>query len=45
MSPTSLARTRIARTDDGWFVVHGERLTRIGTAATTTAALLASRLR
>lgn len=35
--------TNVARTDDGWWVEHDGRLTRIATAATTTAELLADR--
>ncbi|MFE7032679.1 fumarylacetoacetate hydrolase family protein [Streptomyces sp. NPDC057621] len=35
--------TNVARTDDGWWVEHTGRLTRISTDATTTAELLADR--
>ncbi|MGW6063077.1 fumarylacetoacetate hydrolase family protein [Streptomyces sp. NPDC055189] len=35
--------TNVARTDDGWWVEHDGRLTRITTDATTTAELLADR--
>ncbi|MFD7812779.1 fumarylacetoacetate hydrolase family protein [Streptomyces sp. NPDC059785] len=35
--------TNVARTDDGWWIEHDGRLTRISTTATTTAELLADR--
>ncbi|MFC9219244.1 fumarylacetoacetate hydrolase family protein [Streptomyces hygroscopicus] len=35
--------TNVARTDDGWWVEHDGRLTRISTGASTTAELLADR--